>query len=88
MGLDTVEFTLLVEDRFGLKLDDAALDSVRTVGELADLLHARLNPPGDPPGPDPVMVFGILEDLLVTHFRVPRDRISTEARFVADLGLQ
>lgn len=88
MGLDTVELVLLVEARFNLDLSDEALSGISRVGEFCDLLHARLNPPGQPPGPDKARIYDALEDLLVQHFRVPAARITPQARFVADLGLE
>lgn len=91
MGLDTVELVLLIEARFAHALDDAAaresLESLTTLGELSDFLHARLNPPGAV-GPDWQMIYGTLEEILVANFGVARERIHPGARIVADLGLQ
>lgn len=46
MGLDTVEFIMTVEERFGVEIDDREASEIRTVGELADLVCSKEFPPG------------------------------------------
>jgi acyl carrier protein len=42
MGLDAIEIILEVEDRFGITISDAESEQVRTVGDLAAIVDARL----------------------------------------------
>lgn len=42
MGLDAIEIILEVEDRFGITISDAEAEQVRTVGDLATLVNARI----------------------------------------------
>ncbi len=42
-SLDVAEIAIAVEDRLGVTVDDAELDRVRTVGEAAQLLDAKLD---------------------------------------------
>ena len=48
MGLDLAEFTLAVEDAFGLHLPDAVAVEILTPGELVDYLLARVTPAAHP----------------------------------------
>jgi hypothetical protein len=43
MGLDAVEIVLRVEELFGIEISDEEAASVRTVGDLYELICARLN---------------------------------------------
>lgn len=42
MGLDSVELILIVEDTFGVSIRDDEAGSVRTVGELSELVWSKL----------------------------------------------
>ncbi len=42
MGLDAVEIVMDVEDRFGITIQNAEAERVRTVGELVALIHDRI----------------------------------------------
>lgn len=42
MGLDAIEIVLEVEDRFGITISDAESEQIRTVGDLAALVNARI----------------------------------------------
>lgn len=42
MGLDGVELVIAVEDQFGITIRDAEAQSVRTVGDLLELINSRL----------------------------------------------
>jgi acyl carrier protein len=42
MGLDAIEIILEVEDCFGITISDAEAEQVRTVGDLAAIVNARL----------------------------------------------
>jgi acyl carrier protein len=47
-SLDVAELAIAVEDRFGITLEDAELDRVRTVGQAAVLLESKLRELGTP----------------------------------------
>lgn len=42
MGLDVVEFVIDVEDHFGILLRDDDMERIRTIGDLADVILARI----------------------------------------------
>ena len=42
MGLNTIELVWLVEEHFGISVQETRLGSLRTVGDLAALIHERL----------------------------------------------
>jgi acyl carrier protein len=41
-SLDVVELTLVVEEELGVKIEDEELEDVRTVGDAADRIAAKL----------------------------------------------
>ncbi len=41
-SLDVAELAIAVEDRFGITIDDAELELIRTIGQAADVLEAKL----------------------------------------------
>lgn len=43
MGLDGVELVIEVEDHFGITIQDATAEGIRTVGDLVELVHDRLS---------------------------------------------
>jgi len=42
MGMDGVEIVMDVEDHFGISIQDSEAERVRTVGDLVELIHARI----------------------------------------------
>ena len=53
MGLDVVELVMRCEESFDVKLETDRLESMRTVGDLFELIRERLNlpPASDAPRP-------------------------------------
>lgn len=42
-SLDLVELAQIVEDEYKVEVADSDLDSLKTVGDVVDLIHARLS---------------------------------------------
>lgn len=42
-SLDMIDLAMSIEDEFGIELPDDDLDKVKTVGELAKYIEARIN---------------------------------------------
>ena len=41
-SLDTMELTVGMEERFGVEIPDAELESLRTIGDAVDLIERRM----------------------------------------------
>ena len=87
MGLDTVEFVLEAEQRFGLEIPDEDAATIETVGQFSRYIHGRLAARDGLSAPDEGAVFEMLCDRLEAQFRIDRRQIRRESRFVKDLGL-
>jgi acyl carrier protein len=88
MGLDTVEFVILAEKEFDLKLPDDEVSLVATVGEFTDLIHQKLmTKHGLKSYPSQDEIYNIIKNLLIKKFATPEAKISRNARFVDDLQM-
>jgi len=86
VGLDTVELVLETEKHFGISISDEAASQIVTVGEFATLisvLRSEINNPIAEPE-----TFFILQQIIHDMFRVPVSKITREARFIQDLGME
>lgn len=79
MGLDGIELLIEVEDRFGIAIDDAEGGRVRTVGDLHDLVLAKLTPSRSSTCLSS-HVFYRLRGSLRERFGVPRAEIYPQVR--------
>ena len=88
MGLDTVEFVLLAEKEFGVKLSDSEVGMVATVGEFTELIHQKLLPKyGLEPCPHQDEIYNRIKNLLIMQFAIPEAKVSRNARFTDDLQM-
>lgn len=88
MGLDTVEFVLWAEKKFGIDIPDEDVTHLYTVGEFCRYLAKALATRDGQKAPGQTTIYAVVVDCLVGEFRVPRERISPDSRFVKDLGLE
>ena len=84
MGLDTVEFLLYAEKEFDIKISDAEVGKVATMGEFSRLCHSKLKPSN---AMDEFQVFAKLKQILHKHFLSADTEIKREDLIVKDLGL-
>lgn len=88
MGLDTVEFVLWAEHRFGIDIPDEEVTHLYTVGEFCRYLAMALAARDGLAAPGHDAIYQAVVECLVGEFRVARERISPDSRFVKDLGLE
>ena len=86
MGLETVELILTLEDRFGIRIGDAATERIETVADLQAFIVAELERSGR--DADPQRVLAGIRAVLEADFGVPAKLIVPGARIVRDLGLE
>jgi acyl carrier protein len=88
LGLDTVEFVLLAEKEFDLKLPDDEVSLITTVGEFTDLIHRKLMAKhGLKHCPSKDEIYMAIKSLLIKQFATPEAKISRDARFRHDLQM-
>lgn len=85
MGLDTIELVLYTERHFGVSVPDERAERTVTVEQFAHLLcELRAQTPAP-------LVYAVvllqLQQLIAKHFKIPLAKITPNARFVEDLGL-
>ena len=85
MGLDLIEFTLAVEDSFGISIPDADLVQMDTPRRVIDYLVTRL-PSASRELCLEQCAFYRLRDGAARAFGVPRERVQTETPWEALLG--
>jgi hypothetical protein len=84
VGLEAVEFIIRIEQTFGIRLEDAELLRVLTIGDLEELVMQKLELERRP---DDGAYEAIIQ-VLVVEFTHDRDRISRETRFARDLNFR
>ena len=86
MSLDTIELVMDLEKEFDIKISDEEAVETGTVGEIANLIAAKLSEKdGNSIGyqvPLPQVI-----KILVTNYGIPRHYINTTSHVVYDLGL-
>jgi hypothetical protein len=85
MGLDLIEFTLAVEDSFGISIPQAELVQMDTPRRVIDYLATRL-PTAARDLCFEQRAFYRLRDGVTRAFGVPRERVQTDTRWEALLG--
>ncbi len=88
MGLDTVEFVVWAEKKFAIGIPDEDVTNLYTVGEFCRYLTMALAARDGLRASGHDAIYAAVVECLVGEFRIPRDRISPDARFVKDLGME
>lgn len=86
MGLDTVEIVLRVEETFGVDIPDDEAGSVRTVGDLCQLVLRRLDEENlNTSFRDKEEVWRMLREIIVDQLQVDEEEVVSEADIARDL---
>lgn len=85
MGLDLVELVMSFEEEFGIEIPDSIAEKIVTVGDAVDIVTAGLMELGRPA--DPTDIFERIRRLTAERAEVPPERVTREARFIQDLGM-
>jgi acyl carrier protein len=83
MGLEMVDLTMQVEDRFRIEIPDHEASQFETVGQLYDYVRGKLRPVGSDKWSDE-RIWLTLQDIIVNQLGVPREAVVREAHFVRD----
>ena len=83
MGLDSVELVVETEKRFGIVITDREAESIRTVGDLHDLVRAKTEEAGSSPSD----LWEAVCALVSHQLGASREKLRRETRFVEDLGI-
>lgn len=86
MGLETVEFAISIEEKYGIKMPDEDLADLALVGDIAVYVTNRVNvTTNNDVEIDEVIEF--LMDTLAKDYDIPRDKIDLKSHVITDLGL-
>jgi hypothetical protein len=85
LGLDSVELIFAIEAAFDVTITDAEASRLRTLGDIHQLLVAKLAPSN--PLPDERAVWERLCDVVVAEQGVPRKKLTPTAEIGRDLGI-
>jgi acyl carrier protein len=91
VGLDSVQIVLTVEERFGIKISDPEAERLLRVSDLHACISRKLadrRVRGDslPPWSEE-QILEEIRDIVVEEVGVPRERITWDAGFHADLRI-
>lgn len=88
MGLDSVELVMAFEEEFDIEFPDAEAERIVTVGDahygILRKLYKRVE---DPDTIDTDDVWERVQGLIQEHIGVDRRKITPDARFIDDLGV-
>ncbi|HJW04607.1 MAG TPA: hypothetical protein VJ548_15120 [Azospira sp.] len=87
MGLDAVETVLWAEQEFGIEIPNADAAEIRKVGSFSSYVHLQLVMRDGFKAKTELQVFDTIKHFLVTRFAMKPDRITREAEFIKDLGM-
>lgn len=85
MGLDTVELVMQVEKTFAITIPDHEAEKMVTVGALHDFVTQAVKADGRELDAD--HVWDQITEILTEDYGVPRAKITRDAGFIRDLGL-
>jgi acyl carrier protein len=85
MGMDIVELVLRVEEVFDISIDDREAEAIVTVGLLYEYVLRKLEEKGR--DVDRQKAWETLRETIINETGVRPDKVTKEARFIDDLGL-
>ena len=85
MGLDTVELVIQIEKAFSIAIPDHEAEKIVTIGDMHDFVMQAIDADGRALDAD--QVWGQLSDILSEDYGLPRAKITRDAGFIRDLGL-
>jgi acyl carrier protein len=85
MGLDTVKFVMQVEKTFAITIPDHEAEKMLTVGDMHD--YVMRVTVADGRALDSDQVWDQITEILTEDYGVPRAKITRDAGFIRDLGL-
>lgn len=88
MGLDAVETVLWAEEEFGIAIPDQDAADLFTVGEFSSYIHRQLALKEGLKAPSEAQIFDTIKRFLVSHFDMKPERITRNAEFIKDLGME
>lgn len=88
MGLDAVELVLWAENRFGIDIPPDVAETLVTVGALTDYVHRQVVNESFAVRVPRAEIFDSIKAYLVNQLGIRPELITSEAKFVQDLGLQ
>jgi acyl carrier protein len=83
--MDIVELVLRVEEDFDISIEDREAEAIVTVGLLYEYVLRRLEEKGREV--DRQKVWETLREIIIDETGVRADKVTKEARFIDDLGL-
>ena len=83
MGLDTVELVMAFEEEFGVEIPDDDAERIVTVGDARDFIVGKLRERAE----DPEAVLSRIKAIVVDHIGVRPEKVTPEAAFIDDLGV-
>ncbi len=87
MGLDAVELVMAVEDEFGIVISDKEAEKIQTVGQLYDYVREAVKIKMRPP-PSDIEIWTRITPIIADQLGVEPHRITKEAHFIRDLGME
>jgi len=84
MSLDTVEFVVRVEQKFGIEIPNDDAPQLAILGDMHEYILQSLRRRGD--DPDEERVWETLKEIVIDLLGVPPDDVTKTAHIVTDLG--
>ena len=89
MGLDSVELVMAFEEEFEIEITDQEAQHIITVGDARDCILGKLQArAADPSAIDPEEVWLRVKRIVVYHLGLKPEKVTPEAGFVDDLGVE
>jgi len=83
-GLDTVEYVILIEDKFGIQIPDDDAIQIKTLGQLCDYIAAKKALQDEASNPE--SIWPTVREISGQWFAVDVGKLTPEKRFIEDLG--
>ena len=88
MGLDSVELVMAFEEEFEVEIPDDEAERIVTVGDARDCIVGKLRARAeDLDAVDPEEVWARIKAIVVDHIGVRPEKVTPDAAFIDDLGV-